>query len=101
MSPLKGMLMREDDKEAGRGRTDGRRRQERCEGLKNEFAGVTFIPSILLIFALCRAICQEGCSSHVASLQSVNYGYLSFSHNQNCHFLLCQFVGAADDSLLW
>lgn len=62
---------------------------------------MTFIPSILLIFTLCSAICQEGCPSHVASLQSVNYGYRSFSHSQNRHFLLCQFVGAANNSLLW
>lgn len=94
---LKGVLMRG----GGAGGTDGQTNGgEHREGVKNEFPRDHFYSSVFLFFILCVAICHESCSSHVAYLQSINYGYLSFGHSQNCYFLLCQFVGTADDSLL-
>lgn len=62
---------------------------------------LTVNSTVLLFFTRCMAICHESCVSHVAYLPSVNYGYLSFSHSQDWHFLLCQFVGADDNSVLW
>lgn len=44
-----------------------------------------FPSSVFFFFALCLEICHEGCPSHVTYLRSINYGYRSCSHSENCH----------------